>query len=36
MASSVGGVPELLNRPSAGRAGSLPLLGRDGVPTLFD
>jgi glycine dehydrogenase subunit 2 len=36
MASSGGRVPELLSRPSAGRAGSLPLLGRDGEPTLFE
>ena len=29
-------IPELLTRPSAGRASSLPLLGRDGEPTLFE
>jgi glycine dehydrogenase subunit 2 len=29
-------VPEVLRRPSAGRAASLPLMGRDGEPTLFE
>jgi glycine dehydrogenase subunit 2 len=28
--------PELLTRPSAGRAASMPLMGRDGEPTLFE
>ena len=28
--------PELLTRPSGGRASSMPLLGRDGEPTLFE
>jgi glycine dehydrogenase subunit 2 len=39
VAAAAGGrsqVPELLGRPSAGRAASLPLLGRDGEPTLFE
>src|SRR6266513_2077524 len=29
-------VPELLTRPSAGRASSMPLMGRDGEPTIFE
>src|SRR5438067_2641861 len=29
-------VPELLARPSAGRAASMPLIGRDAEPTLFE
>ncbi|HEV3363444.1 MAG TPA: aminomethyl-transferring glycine dehydrogenase subunit GcvPB, partial [Acidimicrobiia bacterium] len=29
-------MPEILNRPSAGQASSLPLMGHDGEPTLFE
>jgi len=36
MAAAPGSVPELLTRPSAGKAGAMPLLGRDGEPTLFE
>ena len=36
MASPGRSVPELLTRPSAGRAASSPLMGRDGEPTLFE
>ncbi|HVW33794.1 MAG TPA: aminomethyl-transferring glycine dehydrogenase subunit GcvPB, partial [Acidimicrobiia bacterium] len=35
-ATSGGPVPELLRRPSAGRAASAPIMGRDGEPTLFE
>ena len=29
-------VPDLLTRPSAGRAASMPLMGREGEPTVFE
>src|SRR6266513_4826657 len=29
-------VPELLTRPSAGRAASMPLMGREAEPTIFE